>query len=70
MDVSQEELNHEDELVQNRLESVDEGCLQEEPVLPFQWVLDVCSRLESLVDRGLVPEESRLGCVPDPLRSE
>ena len=70
MYVSQEELNHEDELVQNRLESVDEGSIEEEPVLPFQWVLDVCSRLESLVDRGLVPEESGLGFVPDSLTLE
>ncbi len=68
MDVSQEELNHEDELVQNRLESVDEGSLEEEPVLPISMVLDVCPRLELPVDEGLVPLESVLGFVPDSLR--
>lgn len=67
VDVNQEELNHDDELVQNRLESVDEGSLEEEPVLPFQRVLDVSSRLELSVDEGLVSLESVLGFVPDSL---
>ena len=49
---------------------MDEGSLQEEPVLPFPWVLDVCSRLKLPVDEGLVSEESVLGFVPDSLTLE
>ena len=67
-ELSDEELSHKDELVQKLLEPVDVGRMDEDRVLPNQWVLEVSPELVPPVESGLEPEEPGLVFGPDPLR--